>query len=170
MSGLTNLYNMSKDNKWVIFDLDGTLADIEDRRKLSTKTGEMNWDEFFNPKNIEMDKPNTPVIMMFQALKAFGYNIAIFSGRSASTKQATFDWLEKHGVGNWDRLKLRPEKHPFKFMPDDKLKLHWFNETFVDPEDMDEAEVVAVFDDRDKVVNMWREIGLTCMQVAPGNF
>ena len=40
----------------------------------------------------------------------------------------------------------------------------------IDPEDMDEAVVVAVFDDRDKVVKMWREIGLTCMQVAPGNF
>jgi hypothetical protein len=31
-------------------------------------------------------------------------------------------------------------------------------------------DVVAVFDDRDKVVNMWRENGLTCMQVAYGNF
>jgi len=49
-------------------------------------------------------------------------------------------------------------------MPDEKLKLQWLNE--MDWKD----DVVAVFDDRDKVVNMWREIGLTCMQVAPGNF
>jgi len=27
-----------------------------------------------------------------------------------------------------------------------------------------------VFDDRDKVVNMWRENGIPCLQVAPGNF
>ena len=156
-------------NKWIIFDLDGTLADIEDRRKLSTKTGEMNWDEFFNPKNIKMDKPKTEVIMMLQALKAFGYNIAIFSGRSESTKEETKNWLKVHDI-HYDILKMRPTGNRWKWMPDDKLKLHWFNETFVDPEDMDEAEVVTVFDDRDKVVNMWREIGLTCMQVAPGNF
>ena len=162
---------MSKDSKWFIFDLDGTLADIETRRRLCTKDdGKMDWNKFFDPKNIKLDEPKQDVIMMFQALKALGHKIAIFSGRSASTKQATFDWLEKHGVGDWDLLKLRPEKHPFKFMPDDKLKLQWFEQTFVEPENMSETEVVAVFDDRDKVVKMWREIGLTCMQVAPGNF
>ena len=151
-------------NKWVIFDLDGTLANIEDRRRLCTKDdGKMDWDKFFDPKNIKLDRPKQDVIMMFQALKAFGYNIAIFSGRSASTKHVTEDWLIKHGCHH-DLLKLRPEKHPFKFMPDEKLKLQWLNE--MDWKD----NVVAVFDDRQKVVDMWREIGLTCMQVAPGNF
>tara|TARA_Y100001963_G_scaffold92597_1_gene127475 strand:+ start:366 stop:851 length:486 start_codon:yes stop_codon:yes gene_type:complete len=161
---------MSKDNKWVIFDLDGTLADIEDRRQLCTKeNGKMDWDKFFDPKNIDLDKPKQDVIMMAQALSEIGYMIAIFSGRSKSTKLTTKSWLNRHKVP-YHILKLRPEKHPFKFMPDEKLKLQWFEETFVEPEDMSEAEVVAVFDDRDKVVNMWREIGLTCMQVAPGNF
>ena len=157
-------------NKWVIFDLDGTLADIEDRRQLCTKdNGKMDWNKFFDPDNIKLDKPNMPVIMMAQALDAIGYKIAIFSGRSASTSKATQAWLEKHEVP-FSLLKLRPEKHPFKFMPDEKLKLQWFEETFVIPENMDETKVVAVFDDRQKVVDMWREIGLTCMQVAPGNF
>ena len=55
-------------------------------------------------------------------------------------------------------------------MPDQKLKLGWFNDLWVNDENKSEHEVVAVFDDRDKVVKMWREIGLTCMQVAPGNF
>ena len=49
-------------------------------------------------------------------------------------------------------------------MPDEKLKLQWLS-------DMDwKDNVEMVFDDRQKVVDMWREIGLTCMQVAPGNF
>jgi hypothetical protein len=30
--------------------------------------------------------------------------------------------------------------------------------------------VVAVFDDRDQVVRMWRSLGLTVFQVAEGNF
>ena len=150
--------------KWIIFDLDGTLADIEDRRQLCTKeNGKMDWNKFFDPENIKLDKPNIPVIMMAQALDAIGYKIAIFSGRSASTSKATQSWVEKHEVP-FSLLKLRPEKHPFKFMPDEKLKLQWLNE--MDWKD----NVVAVFDDRQKVVDMWREIGLTCMQVAPGNF
>ena len=157
-------------NKWVIFDLDGTLADIEIRRKMAINSkGKMDWDIFFAPALVAEDDPNIPVIMMAQALAEIGYQIAIFSGRSERTRNTTKSWLTKHKVP-WSILKMRPEKHPFKFMPDEKLKLGWFEEVFVNPEDMDEAEVVAVFDDRDKVVKMWREIGLTCMQVAPGNF
>ena len=38
--------------KWIIFDLDGTLADIEDRRRLCTKeNGKMDWNKFFDPEN-----------------------------------------------------------------------------------------------------------------------
>jgi len=156
--------------KWVIFDLDGTLANVEVRRKLAKKPdGKMDWDIFFSDKLVELDDPNPPVIMMAQALKAFGYQIAIFSGRSASSMLTTKSWLGKHDI-KFDMLKMRPTNHPFKFMPDEKLKLGWFEEVFIEPEDMDESQVVCVFDDRDKVVKMWREIGLTCMQVAPGNF
>jgi len=147
--------------KWIIFDLDGTLADIEDRRQLCTKeNGKMDWNKFFDPDNIKLDKPNIPVIMMAQALTAFGYKIAIFSGRSARTEDATKDWLHEQDI-KFDILKMRPERN---FRPDEQLKLEWLNS--MDWKD----NVEAVFDDRDKVVNMWREIGLTCMQVAPGNF
>jgi hypothetical protein len=31
-------------------------------------------------------------------------------------------------------------------------------------------DVVAVFDDRDKVVKMWRDLGLLCCQVYYGDF
>ena len=151
------------ENKWVIFDLDGTLANIETRRKLASKSGKMDWEIFFSDKLIATDEPNQPVIDTLHAFAEAGYSIAIFSGRSASTEDVTTDWLIKHGCHH-DLLKLRPEKHPFKFMPDEKLKLQWLDE-------MEWKDRVAmVFDDRQKVVDMWREIGLTCMQVAYGNF
>ena len=79
--------------KWIIFDLDGTLADIEDRRQLCTKeNGKMDWDKFFDPENISLDKPNMPVIKMAQALAETGYMIAIFSGRSKGTLNTTKSW------------------------------------------------------------------------------
>ena len=31
-------------------------------------------------------------------------------------------------------------------------------------------EVLFVLDDRDQVVEMWRQMGFACLQVAPGNF
>ena len=160
---------MSED-KWIIFDLDGTLALIDERRKVSEKeNGKLDWDKFFDPENIKLDEPNLPVIMMAQALKAFGYKIAILSGRSKATKDKTKDWLKQYDVP-YDILKMRPTSHPWKYMDDRKLKLTWFDDLWANDENKSEHEVVAVFDDRQKVVDMWREIGLTCMQVAPGDW
>jgi hypothetical protein len=149
----------------VIFDLDGTLALIDDRRAMATKdNGKMDWDKFFDPTNIDLDKPNMPVIHMARQLKKTGHNIVIFSGRSKATKDATKKWLDKFNVP-FDVLKMRPTSNDFKFMPDDKLKQMWLDNLITD-----KSKVVCVFDDRQKVVDMWRDNGLTCMQVAPGNF
>ena len=151
----------------VIFDLDGTLALIDDRRKISTKpNGKMDWDTFFDPDNISLDLPNHPVIQMAQTLDKQGFTIVIFSGRSKATKDATADWLDKHNVP-FNVMKMRPTGHPWAFMPDDKLKKHWLDDIF--PGDRKDR-ILCVFDDRDKVVKMWRDNGLTCFQVAPGDF
>lgn len=155
---------MDKDT--VIFDLDGTLALIDDRRALATKdNGKMNWDVFFDPANIDLDLPNDPVIKMAQLLDSQGFKIVIFSGRSKATKDATKDWLNKFGVP-FNILKMRPTGNGFQFMPDDKLKQKWLDDLFGDNKD----RILCVFDDRQKVVDMWRDNGLDCFQVADGNF
>ena len=148
----------------VIFDLDGTLALIDDRRVVSTKpNGKINWDIFFDPKNIDLDKPNLPVIKMAQLLKQQGFRIVILSGRLKTTKDATTQWLQKFDVP-FDVIKMRPDSNEFKFMPDDDLKQGWLDSLFPN------KDIFAVFDDRNKVVDMWRKNGLTCFQVAAGNF
>lgn len=151
--------------KSVIFDLDGTLALIDDRRKISTKdNGKIDWDIFFDPKNIDLDKPNLPVIKLAQMFSDNGFRIVIFSGRSKATKDVTKDWLNKFDVP-FDILKMRPTSNEFKFMPDDELKQMWLDSLFTNKDD-----IFAVVDDRQKVVDMWRRNGLTCFQVADGNF
>jgi len=153
------------ENKTIIFDLDGTLALIDERRALATKeNGKINWDVFFNPDNIQLDKPNWPVIEMAKTLKNAGNRIVIFSGRSKATKEVTKDWLNQHGVP-FDVIKMRPTGNGFQFMPDDSLKKKWLEDLFPNTDD-----ILCVFDDRDKVVKMWRENGITCFQVALGNF
>jgi len=152
-----------------IFDLDGTLADIQDRRDYSsTPEGKIDWDKFFDPKNIDMDKPNHAVIETAKDLHKIGNTIYIFSGRSQGTEEATIKWLDKHlrrnGRKTWSKLLMRPVDK--LMMPDDELKQSWLN----DPEIIDKNRVIAVFDDRDKVVKMWRKNGIPCFQVAEGNF
>ena len=70
--------------KTVIFDLDGTLADIDIRRNKSLKiNGKLDWDIFAAPSSIlAWDKPNPPVIKMAQMFKADGFKVVIFSGRN----------------------------------------------------------------------------------------
>ena len=159
---------MNKDSKWVIFDLDGTLANIDKRRLISKNinTGKMNWDIFFNPDNIKLDQPNHPVIKMAQVLAESGHMIAIFSGRSKGTQLTTKSWLNRHNVP-YHVIKMRPTSKDWMYMPDDKLKQHWLDDLF--PGDK-KKNIVCVFDDRNKVVDMWRKNDLTCMQVAPGDF
>ena len=147
-----------------IFDLDGTLADIQDRRDYSrTPEGKIDWDKFFDPKNIKMDKPNEAVIQTARALHKNGNEIYIFSGRSSATQDATLEWLEEHKVP-WIKLIMRPLDK--LMMPDDELKQSWLN----DPQIIHKNRVIAVFDDRDKVVKMWRKNRIPCFQVAEGDF
>jgi hydroxymethylpyrimidine pyrophosphatase-like HAD family hydrolase len=152
--------------KTVIFDLDGTLADITKRREMSTKeNGKIDWDIFFEPNNIWFDLPNEPVITMAQLLSE-KHRIVIFSGRSKSTKDETKRWLKKFDVP-FDVIKMRPTSNEWKFMPDDELKQHWLDTLF--PDDKKNG-ILCVFDDRQKVVDMWRRNGVTCFQVDEGNF
>jgi len=151
--------------KSIIFDLDGTLALIDDRRTLSTKdNGKIDWDIFFDPNNINLDKPNQPVIKVAQMFKDSGFRIVILSGRLKTTKDVTKKWLENFNVP-FDVLKMRPDNKQFKFMSDDDLKQGWLDTLFTNKED-----VFAVFDDRKKVVDMWRSNGLSVFQVAEGDF
>jgi len=51
------------------------------------------------------------------------------------------------------------------FRPDEEIKKEIYN-NFI----KDDYNIFFVLDDRTKVVNMWRSLGLTCLQVADGNF
>ena len=152
---------MIRNDKIVIFDLDGTLALIDDRRDLATKdNGKFDWDVFFNPDNISLDLPNQPVIDMANLLSKQGFRIFILSGRSDVTHQATVNWLNDNGIW-WDHLVMRPQNH--LYLPDNDLKQMWLDSIGKD-------NVAMVFDDRQQVVDMWRQNGLTCFQVADGDF
>ena len=56
---------------------------------------------------------------------------------------------------------MRPQNQ--LYLPDNDLKQGWLDTIGKD-------NVAMVFDDRQQVVDMWRQNGLTCFQVADGDF
>ena len=147
----------------IIFDLDGTLALIDKRRELSRKpNGKIDFKILHNPINIKFDKPNKPVVKMAQLFAEQEFKIVIFSGRSDKTATATVSWLSQNKVP-FNKLVMRPHK-TMNFIPDDVLKKNMLDKH------VDITDVFLVVDDRQKVVDMWRDLGLTVFQVAEGNF
>lgn len=139
----------------VIFDLDGTLALIDHRRHL-VEGEKKDWDAFY--KACVHDQPNQAVIDLLKVCHE-RYAVYIFSGRSDAVRVETEEWLRKHGVRHY-RLWMRKDGD---YTPDDILKRKWLHEVGAE-------NVAFTVDDRDKVVKMWRDEGLTCFQVAPGDF
>lgn len=76
-----------------------------------------------------------------------------------TVKKETVQWLKNNKVP-YTSLRMRPEND---YTPDDELKRQWLK-------DLNKDQILCVFDDRSKVVKMWRDEGLTCFQVAPGDF
>lgn len=146
----------------VIADLDGTIA-LCDHRRHFVEGPKKDWDSFF--KECVNDTPNNPVISTLRALAESYYTIIIVSGRSADVRTQTEIWLHTHSVP-YNKLYMRPEKD---YTPDDVLKFKMLQDIKKDLNFADE-NILCFFDDRQKVVDMWRRNGFTCFQVAAGNF
>lgn len=142
-----------------IFDLDGTLANIEHRLH-HIKGEKKDWDAFFAA--CVKDEPIRQTIDVLNALAIADGWIIISSGRSDIVRKETLDWLRVNGV-DYDHLIMR--KHG-DHRPDEVIKEEWLTQNFFGPRE----NIVAVFDDRKRVVDMWRRNGLVCYQVAEGEF
>lgn len=176
-----------------IFDLDGTLALCDHRRHFVSMcsacagtgkvlervsamhsgepcthcngvawSGKPDWNAFFSA--CINDTPNIPVIDTLHSLVDAGADVYIWSGRSSGVMEQTKKWLANH-IDTCDGIPLvmRVEGD---FTPDEELKGAWLDQMPAH----DRRRLVAVFDDRDKVVAMWRAKGVACFQVASGDF
>lgn len=153
-------------NKTIIVDLDGTIANIDQRRKESQiKDNKIDWEKFFNPQLVLKDKPNAPIINLLNILKD-KYNIIITSGRLETTEKATLKWLNKHKVP-YNKIYMRKVGDR---KPDDKLKEEMLFNDVLPNCNNDINNIEFVLDDRNVVVEKWRQLGLTCLQVDRGDF
>ena len=140
-----------------VFDMDGTLALVDHRRDLVRQENK-DWHSF-NKASL-FDPPNEPVANVLRALFETGYEIWIVSGRSDVAELETRGWLAKHAIP-FHHLLMRSAADS---RADDVLKREWALQ-YAFPE-----TVQGVFDDRNVVVDMWRDLDIPCFQVALGDF
>ena len=142
----------------IIFDVDGTLMDISHRKQF-VESKPKDWNSF--REETPNDAPIKEVFQVAIALQKAGHNIIIASGRNKSQRAITMKQLMKEGLVFID-LFMRSDTD---YRSDVVLKremLGAMRRKGLNPK--------MVFDDRDSVVQMWRDEGLRVAQVAPGDF
>ena len=147
--------------------LGGTLADNTHRRH-HVQGESKDWDAFFEACNEDLPIRQT-LWLLYVLLERPYHKVEIWSGRSegegGSVRRKTEEWIRLHCFfipGNEPELRMRPHGD---YTPDEELKRRWLHEARAAGRAPD-----IVFDDRAKVVAMWREEGVFCAQVAPGDF
>lgn len=133
----------------VVFDIDGTLAHMNNKR------GPFEW------HNVDVDDIDEVVLESLDLYKKAGYRIVVASGRDGVCRKLTEQWLKKNNI-QYDDLFMRGEKDS---RPDFEIKYEILKDLIAP-----KYNVRLVFDDRDQVVKMWRSVGIKCYQVAEGNF
>tara|TARA_R110000824_G_scaffold40192_8_gene120732 strand:+ start:1176 stop:1610 length:435 start_codon:yes stop_codon:yes gene_type:complete len=139
----------------IIADLDGTLSDYGHRISLYKNKDY----DAFNKAGIN-DKPIENICNIVRMLKDDETKIVIMTARDSGCRADTQKWLEVNDVP-YDELLMRPrwDQSPDPVCKQNLLEKH-----------INYKDVWFVLEDRKSVVDMWRGEGLTCLQVAPGDF
>lgn len=158
----------------IIVDIDGTIADMGDRNP-------------FDWAAVGNDAVKEEILEIVQRYAGYTrdrggiFHIIFMSGRDEVCRKETLEWLELwaeviHDSQRFDEVDERgyrvSDHNVHLFMrpagdnrPDNVVKLELFNQHI-----RNNFDIHFVLDDRDQVVDMWRKLGLTCLQVAPGAF
>jgi len=156
--------------KYVIFDIDGILANADHRLHYLQKSPK-DWDSFFKSEEMAKDELILAGIGMLYSVLDRAHlsgelGAVFFTGRPEKTREATTEWfktkveLHFHQRRTPVKILMRPDGD---FRNDDILKEQWLLE-------LGPQNVLCAFEDRTRIVEMYRRHGVTCYQGAPGNF
>ncbi len=134
----------------IIVDLDGTVFDCTGVRSPYDET------------KYHLDNPKQDVINRVRdhAYK-LGHKVIFVSGRHEDGREVSTEMLNKHVKVPIEGFFMRYERGT----EDSVIKLQLFN-TYI----RGKYNIVAVYDDRNRVVEMGRSLGLLCLQVQEGDF
>ena len=163
--------------KAIIVDLDGTLCDTTHRQHFMDRaSSKKDWVGFTT--NIINDTPHKWCVEIMLAMASRGYQVIFLTGRESTEQivEDTDEWLERYVYNvpvtfSVEYLGKTGGKIPIfrrkkgDFRKDAIVKEELYRE-HIEPY----YDVLFCVDDRRQVVDMWRRIGLTCLQCAPGEF
>lgn len=145
-------YEQGSNGDSIIVDIDNTLAIMGDRSP-------------YDGAKVHIDTLNEDVAEAVRNYWLQGYFVFIVSGRDSKYREVTEKWLVDKGV-TYDKLYMRPEGDTRE---DSIIKYELFNQ-HIRPL---KQHIGGVFDDRHRVLRMWRKLGLTTFHVNgpdAGNF
>ena len=145
--------------KYVVCDIDGTLANDEHRAPL-VQCPQPLWNSYF--ALCHRDKPILPTIRLLDYLFE-SHRVVLLTGRPIQVWKPTVRWLKDQGILYHDLL-MRRDHHP----PDSTtFKTAALLEEFPDATP---HNTFTVLEDRTPVVHHWRSHGYTVWQVAGNDY
>lgn len=161
----------------IVFDIDGTLADASHRHHFLIGKPK-NWPAFFDA--MKDDEPIPPTVglcayllMLHASAEHMGlrppFEVVFCTGRPDSHRAATEAWLRQH----LQFATMFPTDFPrWLYMREagDHRPDYVVKRELIAKMRADGIEPTLVFEDRKQCVDMWRQNGITCCQVAEGDF
>jgi hypothetical protein len=146
----------------IVVDLDNSLCNCDHRIHHALNK---DWDAFHEA--LMDDVPNPDVYALIKMMDDLYSSPGLFflTGRNERYRPKTLEWLKKHNI-NPDKLIMRPDND---FTPDHEIKIRMLEEELGGKEKV-LSLVLFVLDDRDRVVEAFREYGLKCWQVRAGAY
>ncbi len=139
----------------IICDIDGTIAEKGDR-------------DIYDTTKVGLDTPKKEIIDIIKMIYNSGKFVIFFSGRKEAARSDTAKWIWDNVFGdmtNTCHFQLHMRKD------DDNRKDSIIKKELFDAHVRGKFFVEFWLDDRNQVVEMIRnELGLTCLQVAEGDF
>lgn len=153
--------NNKQSSRYVIFDIDGTLSDPSHRLNFALMK---EWDKF------NEEAQNDPVIVKMADLMrilSLSTDIILLTGRNEKYRYVTQEWLSDAELdASYEELIMRADND---FRPDYEVKIELLEKRFGGKEGV-LKNVWFVVDDRDQVVEAFRNYGLTALQPANGGY
>ena len=150
------------DKKIFCFDIDGTVANCEWRQH-HLRQKPRDWKSFKD--GTHHDSTHDDIIWLLKLFANEGHTILFVTARSESERADTVWWFNnvaKITDQQYDQLYMRADNDH----RDDSI----VKQEILQRIRSEWGEPFMVFEDRARVVQMWRDNGIRCMHVEPGEF
>lgn len=152
----------------VVIDLDGTLCNTRHRDHFA-QAGE--WEQFHSAA--PLDTPHWDVVHLLRMIPEDDI-VLVITGRNEKWRKVTDEWLKRYDLRQYiDEILMRPDDD-FTKAAELKLRLliEWLhmNTPFEEERTALTDRVKFALDDREKVIDAFRDFGIACWQTRAGAY